>query len=92
MRRCDEEKGVGAHAKRQGHVTMIGLIMNTISPRALGCSNGHTHAHTHPRIRIGVVPVFRNSALEATCCSHNLGGGGARWGGAPTSFFFSLSV
>lgn len=42
MRRSNEEKGVRARQRGKGHMTIIGLIMNTISPRTWGQQRAHS--------------------------------------------------
>lgn len=51
MRKSDEEKGVRVGvcvpARGKAHMTIIGLIMNTISPRTYATvADTHTHTHT----------------------------------------------
>lgn len=56
MRKSDEEKGVRVWVCTRGkaHMTIIGLIMNTISPRTYATvADTHTHAHTHAFLDVG---------------------------------------
>lgn len=81
MRRSDEEKGVRARQRGKGHMTIIGLIMNTISPRTWGAATStlaRTGAGQRPRpTSCRHEEEMENSgASGATCCSP--GGGGAR--------------
>lgn len=87
MRRSDEEKGVRARQRGKGHMTIIGLIMNTISPRTRGAATS-TLARTGAGQRSRPASCRHEEEMEnsgasgATCCSpRGWGGVGV---GAPT--------